>query len=272
MSAARLVILSYAGLCCLLYGCQGRMIYFPTKTLSGSPKGYGLAYEDVVLHPADGASVHGWWVPAEGARGTVLFCHGNAGNIADRLDSIRSFHGLGMNVFIFDYRGYGKSSGRPGEKRTYEDAMAAWKYLTEERAIQPGGIVIFGRSLGGAVAAWLAAEVTPAAAILESAFTSIVDVGKHYYPFLPVRLLTRIRYPVVEYVARIQCPLLVAHSPEDEVIPYEMGRRLFEAAGEPKEFLQMRGGHNDGFITTGAAYRDRLDEFLSKHLAAQAEP
>ncbi len=265
----RIAALSYIGLCALFYGCQSRMIYFPSKDIHSTPGELGLEYEDVQLEPAAGARIHGWWIPTDNSRGTVIFFHGNAGNIGDRLDSIKEFNGLGLDICIFDYRGYGKSSGRPNEKRTYEDALAVWKHVTETREVPPERIVVFGRSLGGAVAAYLATNSDPRAVILESAFTSVVDVGKHYYPFLPVRLLTRIRYPVIDYVREIRCPILIAHSPEDDIIPYAMGRRLYEAAGEPKEFLEMRGGHNEGFIITGAAYTYGLDRFLTRHLGSR---
>ncbi|MHC4714199.1 MAG: alpha/beta hydrolase [Planctomycetota bacterium] len=220
LAVMRIVTLAYIGLCALLYGCQSRMIYFPSKNIQSTPRDINLEYEDVYLEPVPGAQIHGWWIPAGASRGTVIFFHGNASNIADRLDSIKEFNRLDLDIFIFDYRGYGKSSGRPNEKRTYEDALAAWKHVTETREVPPERIVIFGRSLGGAVAAYLAANITPRAVILESAFTSVVDVGKHYYPFLPVRLLTRIRYPTIDYVREMNCPILIAHSAEDDIIPY----------------------------------------------------
>lgn len=266
-SIVRIGVLAYVLFTLFLYGCQSKMIYFPKSEIETTPKASGLDYEDVTLEPAPGATIHGWWVPCDHARGTVIFFHGNAGNISHRIDSIRDFHRIGMNVFIIDYRGYGKSSGRPGEKRTYEDAMAAWKYVTEERAVAAADTVIFGRSLGGAVAAWLASETQPRALILESAFTSVVDMGKHYYPILPVKLVTRIRYPTIDYLARVKCPVLIAHSAEDDIVPYKFGKRLYEAAGEPKAFLEMRGGHNDGWITTGGAYLRGLDEFITRHVA-----
>jgi len=272
MAAARVAVLSYLGLTVLLYGCQGRMIYFPTRQIEATPADARLDYEDVTLEPAEGAEIHGWWVPCENARGALLFCHGNAGNISHRIDSIRDFNRLGMSVFIFDYRGYGKSSGRPNEKRTYEDVTAAWRHVTEERGVPPGQIVIFGRSLGGGPAAYLAGRTRPAGLILESTFTSLVDVGKHYYPYLPVRLILRTRYPVAEYIREVKAPVLVAHSPEDEIIPCKLGRAVFEAAPAPKEWFEMRGTHNEGYMTMGPAYARRLDEFLTRCLGPADRP
>ena len=272
MVAARVTALSFVGLSLLLYGCQGRMIYFPTQEIEATPADARLEYEDVTLKPAEGAEIHGWWVPRDKARGTVLFCHGNAGNISHRIDSIRDFNHLGLSVFIFDYRGYGRSTGRPNEKRIYEDVEAAWRHLVEDRGIPPDRIVIFGRSLGGGPAAYIAARTEPAALILESTFTSLVDVGRHYYPYLPVGLLLRTRYSVAEYVREVKCPLLVAHSPDDDIIPYKLGRGVYEAAEGQKDWFEMRGTHNEGFITMGAAYPRGMDEFLTRCLGPAERP
>ncbi len=271
MALLRIIFFSYAGLALIMYGCQARMIYFPTSQIEATPADVGLQYEDVTLEPAEGAHIHGWWVPHENARGALLFCHGNAGNISHRIDSILDFHRLGLSVFIFDYRGYGMSSGRPNEKRTYEDAAAAWRHLTEDRRIEPERIVIFGRSLGGGPAAWLAAREKPGVLIIESSFTSLVDVASHYYPYLPVRLLLRTRYPVAEYVRDVKAPVIVAHSPDDEIIPYSFGQAVYEAASEPKHWYEMHGSHNEGFIMMGAAYAEGFDEFLSRYLEPMDE-
>jgi hypothetical protein len=171
-----------------------------------------------------------------------------------------------LSVFIVDYRGYGQSEGRPTEQGTYLDADAAWRYLVEERQVPPSEIVLFGRSLGGAVASWLAQNYTPRALILESTFTSIADVGAASYPFLPVRLLSRLQYNTLKRMPDIDCPVLIVHSPEDRLIPYAHGRRLFEAAQEPKEFLTIKGGHNDGFIISAQAYEAKLEEFIRAYV------
>jgi fermentation-respiration switch protein FrsA (DUF1100 family) len=255
----------YVGLALLLYVFQSRFVYFPTRAVVATPDRIGLAYQAVTLYAADGVRLSAWFIPAPEPRGVVLFCHGNAGNISHRLDSIALFHRLGFSTLIFDYRGYGESEGRPSEKGTYLDAQAAWDYLAEEQGFAPDQIVIFGRSMGGAVAAWLAQETTPRALIVESTFTSVADMGAELYPYLPIRLLARYRYSAVEYVRQANCPVLVVHSRHDEMIPFSQGQRLYEVAGEPKEFLEIQGTHNEGFLTSGKLYEQGLEGFLSRY-------
>ena len=189
--------------------------------------------------------------------------HGNAGNISHRLDSISIFHQLGLSVLIIDYRGYGKSTGSPSEEGTYIDAETAWQHLTQEKNINSNEIIIFGRSLGGAVANWLADKYTPAALIIESSFTSIPDIGKHYYPYLPINLLARIKYPSIDRMNNIMSPVLVIHSENDEIVPYKFGKELFEKANQPKVFLDINGGHNDGFLISGDKYTDGINRFIT---------
>jgi fermentation-respiration switch protein FrsA (DUF1100 family) len=265
--------LIYAALGVVLYLFQGSMVFLanlPGRALDATPADIGLQYEDVGIDTADGERLHGWYVPATNARGTLLFFHGNAGNISHRLESILIFNRLALDVLIVDYRGYGQSTGRPGEQGTYRDAQAAWDYLVRERSVSPGNIVIFGRSLGGAVGAWLASELPaveqPAAVIIESAFTSGADMARRLYPVYPARLLTRLRYPVVDYVQRISCPVLVVHSRNDEIIPFAMGRAIYEAAPQPRDFIELRGDHNAGFWISREEYAAGLDVFLEKVL------
>lgn len=254
----------YAGLGLIMFFAQSRMLYFPLRDIEITPQAEGFEYEEVFFSTRDGIQLNGWFVPAPNPSGILLFCHGNAGNISHRLDSIRIFRRLGLSTFIFDYRGYGKSGGRPTEKGTYLDADAAWRYLVEERGVSPAQIVLFGRSLGGAVAAWLARDHDARALIVESSFLSVPDIGSELYPFLPVRLLSRFKYNTREYLRAVRCPILVAHSPEDEIIPFSHGRRLFESAPIPKEFLEIRGDHNYGFLLSGKEYEDGLRRFLAK--------
>lgn len=256
----------YTLLLALVYLGQDGLLYFPDKTLVASPADMGLAYEEVWLETQDGESLHAWHVPADPARGSVLFLHGNAGNISHRLDSIHIFHGLGLEVLIPDYRGYGRSSGRPSEQGTYLDALAAWRWLSENRGIPPGRILLFGRSLGAAVAVDLATRVPAAGLMIESAFTSVPDLATELYPILPVRQLSRYRYDNMAKISGLGMPLLLAHSPQDEIVPYHHGRRLFSAATASKQFLQMRGGHNDGFLRTGTDYTLQIQAFLDKVL------
>jgi hypothetical protein len=191
-----------------------------------------------------------------------LFFHGNAGNISHRLDSIAIFNKLGLDTLIIDYRGYGQSSGKTSEQGTYRDAQAAWDYLVGKRGIPADRIIIFGRSLGGAIGAWLGSHQQPTAVIIESSFTSGVDMGRRLYPFLPVRLITRLRYPVAEYASRLQSPVLVVHSRDDEIIPFEMGEAIYDAVQQRKDFLELRGDHNGGFYLSRQTYITGLDRFV----------
>lgn len=263
----------YVLLSLVLYLFQGSMVFLanmPGRALEATPNDIGLGYEDVFLDTSDNERLHGWYVPAIDSVGVVLFFHGNAGNISHRLDSIAIFHQLGLDVLIIDYRGYGRSSGSTSEKGTYLDAQAAWDYLVGERGIAAQGIVIFGRSLGGAVGAWLGSRNhgndRPAAVIIESSFSSGVDMARRLYPFLPVRLITRLRYPVAEYAAQLDCPVLVVHSRDDEIIPFAMGRRIFDAVSGEKQLLELRGDHNAGFWLSRDFYIPALKKFLDSVL------
>ena len=265
-SIVRIGVAVYIGLCLLLFFRQAKYVYYPDKTVSLTPEMAGMTYEDVNLHTADGETIHGWYVPASPSKLTLLFCHGNAGNVGHRVVTLQLFHELGLNVFIFDYRGYGRSSGQPTEAGTYLDASAAWDYLVEGRHVASTNIVVFGESLGGAVAAWVAEQKRPGALILESTFTSMPDMAARVYPFLPARWLCRFRYEALAYLKNVRCPVLVAHSPDDEMVPFAQGQRLFAAAAEPKQFLTLHGSHNAGREETGAAYTEGLGVFLQRYL------
>ena len=249
-----------------LYLFQSKFVYFPSKTLASSPQQIGAEYEEVSLTTADGHRLHGWYLPADDARFTLLFFHGNAGNISHRLDSLMIFRELGLATLIIDYRGYGLSEGKPSEKGTYLDAESAWDYLLKERGVKAGNIIIFGRSLGGGVATWLAQKKKPAALVIESTFTSITDIASSLYPYMPVRLLGRIRYENIERIDAISSPLLIIHSQQDELIPYSHGQALFQQAAEPKAFLEISGGHNGGFLLERDRYLEGLRGFLQEHL------
>ena len=262
---------AYGGLALLIYIFQSRLVFFPQtgREIIATPERIGLAYEDIQLQTSDGISLHGWNIPAPQPRGTVLFLHGNAGNISHRLDSVLMFHRLGYSTLIFDYRGYGNSGGAPSEEGTYRDAEAAWNYLTGQRHIPSCRIVLFGESLGGAVAAWLAARHKAGAVVIASGFTSVPDLAQQLYPFLPVRWLARIRYDTRASLRAVAAPVLVAHSPDDEIIPFEHGRALFAAANQPKQFLELAGGHNDGFIFMREAWVRVLGDFLGEQMDAR---
>ena len=249
----------------LLYFFQPKFVYFPYPDLVATPADAGLAYDDVNLVTSDRLKINGWFVPHKEPRATVLFLHGNGGNISHRLEKLLIFNHLGLAVFIIDYRGYGTSEGTPSEQGTYLDATAAWDYLTKDRGIPEGRIILYGESLGGAVASWLADRHKAGALILESAFTSIGDMGKHYYPYLPVKMLARIKYPTLEHIRNVTCPVLVIHSKTDDIVPYTQGRKLFASALEPKSFLEISGDHNNGFMQSGRTYSNGINEFLTKN-------
>ena len=255
----------YVLLSLVLYLLQGKMVFLsnlPGRPLTASPGDIGLEYEEVYLTTLDDERLHGWYVPATIGRGVLLFFHGNAGNISHRLDSIGIFHQLGLDTLIIDYRGYGQSTGKTTEQGTYLDAQAAWSYLVDERGIAADQIIIFGRSLGGAVGAWLGTQHTPAAVIIESSFSSGVDMARRLYPFLPVRLITRLRYPVAEYASHLDCPVLVVHSRDDEIIPFAMGQSIYAAVKQRKSFLELRGDHNNGIFISRQDYLRGLDGFI----------
>jgi fermentation-respiration switch protein FrsA (DUF1100 family) len=260
--------LVYFGLLATVYFNQHRMLYLPNmpaRALVTTPASYGLAYENVHFDTEDGVSLHAWFMPVPGATRTVLFFHGNAGNISHRLDSLAIFVRLGLQVLIIDYRGYGESSGKPSEAGTYRDATAAWRYLTVTRGVAGKDIVLFGRSLGGAVAVELASRVDAGALMVESSFISVPEMAAKLYPFLPVRSLARLHYPSLERIGAVRCPVLVLHSKNDEIIPFSHGQRLYQAAPQPKAFFVMGGGHNDGFFVSGDAYVHALGDFLRAH-------
>lgn len=246
----------------LLYLFQERLIYFPERTLIATPEDLGLAFDDLHLRTEDGLDIHGWYIPGLDPERPLLFLHGNAGNISHRLETIEIFHELGLSVLIIDYRGYGLSEGRPGEAGSYRDAEAAWNYLVEHRGISPSTIIVFGRSLGGGVAAGLAGKFEPGALILESTFTSVTALAEEIYPFLPVKWLCRIHYPNLERIKHIAAPKLLIHSEDDELVPFTHGESLYRAAKPPKTFLKLRGGHNDGFLFDRARYKAGLENFL----------
>ncbi len=265
-SVIRILLAVYVVFGLILVLFQRRFVYFPERQIELTPESIGLAHEDVFLEASDGVRINAWFVPGEPDGPVVLFCHGNAGNISHRLDTLQFYRSLGLSTLIFDYRGYGRSDGSPGEEGTHRDAEAAWRYLVEQRGVPPERIVILGRSLGGAVAARLAADHPPGALVVESAFTSVPDLAARMFPVYPVHLLARIRYNTLKCLRRVRCPVLVAHSRDDEMIPFRHGRRLFEAAPEPKEFLELRGGHNEGYRATARSYEQTLTGFLARHV------
>ena len=263
------VVLIYTVVGVSVFFMQSSLLYYPnlpTRDHIATPELLGLEYQDVEFISEDNVKLHGWFIPADDTTTTLLFFHGNAGNISHRLESIKIFHSLGLNVFIIDYRGYGKSEGEITEQGSYMDAKAAWIYLINNKGYDGKDVIIFGRSLGASIAAWLASQVTASGLILESSFSSVISMGQHLYPFLPVRWLTRFNYDTAAYLKNVTYPVLVAHSKQDDIIPYEQGQLVFEAALEPKIFLSMKGDHNNGYRVSGSAYINGLRNFIDEKL------
>ena len=251
---------------------QPGMIFFPLRELDATPADWGMPYEDVSLTTADGVGLHGWYIPRSGAQRVLLFLHGNAGNISHRGDSIAIFRRLGLSVFIFDYRGYGRSGGTPTEAGLYQDAAAAWAYLSETRGLAANEVLIFGRSLGGAVAARLASQVQPGALILESSLSSARDFAQAVFPLLARLVVVRYDFDTVARLAQVRSPVLVLHSPTDEIMPYRLGEKLFESAHEPKRFVALQGDHNSGFLQSQPQYQEALAEFIESLSPVSVRP
>lgn len=262
----------YAALAGMMFLLQGALLYHPDigRESRRTPRDVGLDYETVWLTTEDNVRIEAWFIPAPAARGVVLLAHGNAGSIAYRVDYAPLFHRLGFSLLLLEYRGYGRSEGKPSEEGTYADARAAWRHLVTERGFPAERIVLAGESLGGAVAARLAAEQRPAALVLASSFVSVPELAAELYPWLPARWLARYRYDTLDAVERLSCPVMIAHSREDEIVPFHHGERLFAAAKGPKAFLELAGGHNGGFLYTRDEWQVELGRFLDRHVPRSA--
>lgn len=265
-AAAILAILIFFAV--VLVGCENKIIYHPHKYPAGEwDAADGLEVEDVWFHAADGTKLHGWYFPATGARATLLFFHGNAGNLTHRVDNIQRLTPLGLNVFIFDYRGYGKSEGAPDEAGILQDAQAAYDTLVTTRRVPPETVILFGRSLGGAFATDVARHNPAAGLILEAAFTNARDMAGEMFPLLPIGWGIRSKLNAIDKVPHIALPKLFVHGTDDEVVPYRLGRKLYDAAAPPKAFYDLPGaGHNDTYRVGGQAYFDRIQRFVDEVL------
>ena len=236
-------------------------LYYPMKEIVTTPGIVGLDYEEVYFKTDDNKRLHGWFIPNDDARFTIIFTHGNAGNISHRIEKIDMLHRLGLGIFIFDYRGYGKSEGRPSEKGLYKDVEAAYKYLTKKRGISGEDIIAYGESMGGVVAIHLAHKANVRAVITEEAFTSIRDMARTAYPFLPHFIFSS-RFDALPKIKDVEAAKLIIHSIGDEIVPFRMGKRLFEAAGPPKKFLELRGSHNTAFLDSRKEFIAGIKAFL----------
>lgn len=239
------------------------LLFFPERKLLANPGQAGLAYEDVAIETDDGERLHGWWVPAPAGRAVahVLLCHGNAGNVGDRVVHAGHLCAAGLDVLLFDYRGYGRSSGRPSERGTYRDAHAARSHLLARPDIHPDRVVYLGESLGGAVALELALAHPPAGLVLMSTFTSVRDMARRHYPIVPPALVPD-AYPSLHRIGELRAPLLVVHGDRDDIVPLLHGEELFDAAPGPKRLHVIEGaGHNDLVAVAGEEWAAAIARF-----------
>jgi uncharacterized protein len=250
---------------------ENRMIFYPAASLEKSPRDVGLEFEDIFFTTHDGIRLHGWFVPHRDAKSTLVWFHGNAGNISHRVENLKLLHErVKTNIFIFDYRGYGRSEGQPSEEGTYLDGAAALDLIGKRIGDASGkNTILFGRSLGAAVAAEMATRFSSQALILESPFISIPAMARVIFPYVPLGVFLRTKYDVREKIKRIKAPLLVLHGDHDEIVPFEHGKIVFEAAPQPKKFFAITGAaHNDTYVVGGENYFRQIRQFIDETSAA----
>jgi len=246
------------------YKLERLFVYYPTRQIRYDPGIVGLSYQDVFLETKDQVKLHGWFVPHKGAACTLLIFHGNGGNIGDRVGWLKILYDLGVHIFAMDYRGYGKSEGEPHEEGLYRDASAAYDWWTDERRSRGEKLVLFGESLGGAVAVNLAADHPVSGIILQSTFTSARDMAKTMFPIGLLQPLVNVHFNSAGKISRVNCPKLFIHGTQDEIVPFRLGRRLFDLSSDPKSFYSVPdAGHNDLPIVAGSEYAVRLKAFLA---------
>lgn len=253
---------------------QSRLVFYPsTGAYPRTPAALGLPWREISLTAADGVGLTAWYVPGPSADApVVLLLHGNAGDIADRLETLEQLHAIGAATLILDYRGYGTSAGEPNEAGLQRDAEAAWDWLTQTQGQAGDDIVLFGRSLGGAVAARLAADRGAAGLVLESAFVSLPELARYLYPWLPAARLTQYQFDTAAALARTRCPVLIAHSPADEIVPFAHGERLTAIRPEATRLVRLSGTHNEPSLTPGSHYAATMDAFIGAVTADPAQP
>ncbi len=244
---------------------ESRSIFFPMKKIEFTPGLVNLAFEDVYITTSDNIKLNGWFIPCDNARYTFLFCHGNAGNIGHRIEKIIIFREIGVNVFIIDYRGYGNSEGKPSERGIYLDAKAGYDYLVNTRKIKPEHIILFGESIGGAAVIDLASKVKVGALITEEAFSSARDMARRIYPFLP-SFLYSVKLDSLTKIKKVDAPKLIIHSVNDEIVPFALGKKLFNAAKEPKQLVEIMGSHNTAFLDSKEKYTRSIEVFIQKKM------
>lgn len=258
-------VLAWGISCIYLYFYQDNLLFYPSRNYDDHP---AMPFEEVTLTSPDGVRLAAWFFPLAQPRYTVLFSHGNAGNMSHRMNTVEFWLELNCQIMMYDYRGFGHSEGKPSETGLYADAEAAWNWLVEVKHIEPAAIVIHGRSLGAAVALHravsLSAEDAAAAVILESAFLSVPTLASEFYPFFPVRLLSRYAFDNEQRIASVAIPKLIIHGARDELIPFRHGVTLYETAQAPRQFLRIEGDHNTGFLADQDTYRRGIKAFLTQ--------
>lgn len=252
----------YIGLCFYLYFKQDDYIFFPEKTITATPRTFGMKYEENFIKTEDNLKINVWFIPKENAP-LIIHCNGNGGNLSDRAFKFSLLNSLGFAVVGFDYRGYGKSEGKPSEDGFYKDLRSVVSFC-ENKGYKKKGIILYGESIGGAVALQVATENNFAALVLESTFTSLNDMARVYYKLFPTSILLKSNFDNISKIDKIHFPIVIMHSKEDEIVPYYMGKSLFEKANEPKIFLELSKGHNDGGIAVSPDAAEELKTFLEK--------
>ncbi len=240
---------------------ESRSVFYPSRLLETTPESLGMKFEDVFFKTSDKLTLNGWLVKSNEKAPTVLYLHGNAGNISYRVKKIALFQELGLNVFIIDYRGYGNSEGVPTEEGIYLDALSAYDYLMARTDIDKNKIIVYGASLGGAFAVDLATKRNIAAIIVDSTFTSARDMARKIMPVAP-GFLIKTKLDSIGKISKIKVPKLFIHSRDDEVVPFALGEKLYKAASEPKIFLEIHGGHDEGYSTSGDVFKNGINNFL----------
>jgi len=247
---------------------EHHFLFFPESHIYYTPDQFGLAYEDVYYQTDDNETINGWYVPAAQDAPVLIFCHGNAGNISHRLPNIRLLAAWGISTFIFDYRGFGRSTGSISEEGLYLDALGAHRFLTEDRGIDPARLVPFGRSMGGPVAVDLATRITPPCLVLESTFTKLVDLVESVYPGMGLESELTMVFGAEDKIETVGCPTLFIHGDSDDIVDYRLGRALFDRAGEHKRFYTIAGAlHNDTFDVGGEEYFRTLAGFITEYVS-----
>ena len=268
----RVGTLVIVGLTVFLYFFQQVYLFQPEEEILRTPESLGLEFENVNIEIEGDTYIKGWYIPAADQKGVVLFCHSNYGNISYYLDAVFFINSLGFSILIFDYRGYGQSRGSPSEKGTYADVRAAWSYLRYTRNIPAENIIVWGRSLGAAIAADLVVDYSPRALVMESGFSSFPAVAKDYFPYVPVQMIARYDYNNLEKIKHADCPVMVVHSRDDEIIAFYHGQKIFKAANPPKRFLEINGSHNDCYFESGKKYEQAIKAFLQNAGTKQDRP